>query len=109
MINIPVASSGSGLRRRLLNCEAFFSLVLVMQVEVVEEFLVSILLEEELLEFAVAGLLSVDKFCLEAKLEKELSETKWLASAMMVKLVSKLAEALLGLWAAVLALPCNNF
>mmetsp|Transcript_8806 Transcript_8806/g.14395 ORF Transcript_8806/g.14395 Transcript_8806/m.14395 type:complete len:90 (-) Transcript_8806:1107-1376(-) len=89
-----------------------------MQVEIVEEFLVSILLEKESAEFAVAGLLllledgfslEANKFCLEAKLEKELSETKWLASAMMVKLVSKLAEALLGLWAAVLALPCNNF
>ena len=53
-----------------------FLLVLVMQVEIVEEFLMSILLEKELLEFVVAGLMMVEKFFLEAKLENELSETK---------------------------------
>ena len=47
-----------------------------MQVEIVEKFLMLILLEKELLEFVVAGLMMVEKFFLEAKLENELSETK---------------------------------
>ena len=47
-----------------------------MQVEIFEEFLVAILLEKELLDFVVTGLLLVEKFFLESKLEKELSETK---------------------------------
>ena len=48
-----------------------------MQVEIVEGVLVSILLEKELLEFPVVGLLSADKCFLEleAKLDKELTET----------------------------------
>ena len=45
-----------------------------MQVEIVEEFLVSALLENESAEYAVDGLSLVDKFCLENKLEKELSD-----------------------------------
>ena len=77
MIDVPVESYRSGPWKRLSAYDAFLLLVLVMQVEIVEVLaFMSVLLEKESAEFAMARLFLVDKFFLEAKLKKELSETK---------------------------------